>query len=167
MMNANRVVITGMGIYSTIGKSLDEVKDSLYQGKSGIGFDKFRKEAYGFRSGLTGVLEDPILKGRLSRRQRVGLPQQGGYAYVATMDALEAAKIDMDFLEKNEVGILYGNDSSSIPIIHAIDVLREKKDTALIGSGAIFQSMNSTITMNLSVILKLKGINFTVSGACQ
>lgn len=165
-MNAKRVVITGMGIYSTIGKNLDDVKNSLYQGKSGIGLDTLRKEAYGFRSGLTGVLDDPILKGRLSRRQRVGLPQQGAYAYVATMDALEGAKIDMDFLEKNEVGILYGNDSSSIPIIHAIDVLREKKDTALIGSGAIFQSMNSTITMNLSVILKLKGINFTVSGAC-
>lgn len=127
MMNRNRVVITGMGIYSTIGKNLDEVKESLYKGQSGIGFDTFRKEAYGFRSGLTGILEEPKLKGRLSRRQRIGLPQQGSYAYVATMEALENAKIDMDFLEKNEVGILYGNDSSSIPIINAIDILREKK----------------------------------------
>ncbi len=160
-----RVVITGTGIYSTIGKNLEEVKNSLYLGKSGIGIDT-RRDEFGFRSALTGIIEDPDLKGRLSRRQRIGLPEQGKYAYVATMEALENAGIDMDFLEKNEVGILYGNDSSSIPVIDAIDTVREKKDTTLIGSGSIFQSMNSTITMNLSVILKLRGINFTISGAC-
>ncbi len=161
----NRVVITGVGIYSTIGKNLEEVKDSLYNGKSGIGIDPRRKE-FGFRSALTGVIDVPNLKGVLSRRERIGLAEQGKYAYVATMEALKNANIDMDFLENNEVGILYGNDSSSIPVIDAIDIVREKKDTTLIGSGSIFQSMNSTITMNLSVILKLKGINLTISGAC-
>ena len=161
----NRVVITGIGIYSTIGKNIEEVKDSLYNGKSGIGLDPRRKE-FGFRSILTGVIEEPNLKGILPRRMRVGLSDPGKYAYVATMEALENAKIDMDFLENNEIGIIYGNDSSSIPVIEAIDIVREKKDTSLIGSGSIFQSMNSTISMNLSVILKLKGINFTVSGAC-
>jgi len=161
----HRVVITGMGIYSTIGKNIDEVKESLYQGKSGIGIDPQRKEM-GFRSSLTGIIERPILKGILSRRQRIGLPEQGEYAYVSTMEALENAKIDQDFLNKNEVGILFGNDSSAVPVIEAIDRVREKKDTMLIGSGSIFQSMNSTVSMNLSVILKLRGINFTVSGAC-
>lgn len=161
----NRVVITGTGIYSTIGKNLDEVKDSLYHGKSGIGIDP-RREYYGFRSKLTGVIEEPNLKGILKRRERIGLSDPGKYAYVATMEALKNAKVDMDFLEKNEVGILYGNDSSSIPVIEAIDKVREKRDTSLIGSGSIFQSMNSTISMNLSVILKLKGINFTIAGAC-
>jgi 3-oxoacyl-[acyl-carrier-protein] synthase-1 len=97
---------------------------------------------------------------------RVGMAEQGDYAYVATMEALEQAGIDMDFLEANEVGIIYGNDSSSVPVIEAIDIAREKRDTSLIGSGSIFQSMNSTITMNLAVILKLTGINFTLSGAC-
>lgn len=160
-----RVVITGMGIYSTLGKNLDEVKDSLYHGKSGIGIDPARKE-FGFRSALTGIIERPLLKGILPRRLRIGLAEQGEYAYVATMEALENARIDQNFLDKNEVGILYGNDSSAVPVIEAIDIVREKKDTAMIGSGSIFQSMNSTITMNLSVILKLKGINFTVSGAC-
>lgn len=161
----NRVVITGIGVYSTIGKNLEEVKDSLYNGKSGIGIDPRRKE-FGFRSALTGMIEIPDLKGSLSRRERIGLAEQGKYAYVATMEALRNANIDMDFLEKNEVGILYGNDSSSIPVIEAIDIVRERKDTTLIGSGSIFQSMNSTITMNLSVILKLKGINLTISSAC-
>jgi len=160
-----RVVITGMGIYSTIGKNIEEVKNSLYQGKSGIGIDAKRKD-FGFRSCLTGILDRPILKDVLPRRMRIGLPEQGEYAYVATMEALQNAKIDQDFLNENEVGILYGNDSSAIPVIEAIDIVRERKDTTLIGSGSIFQSMNSTITMNLSVILKLKGINFTISGAC-
>ena len=160
-----RVVITGVGIYSTIGKNIEEVKNSLYQGKSGIGVDP-RRVDFGFRSTLTGLLERPVLKGLLPRRMRVGMAEQGEYAYVATMEALEQAKVDMDYLEANEVGILYGNDSSAVPVIEAIDIVREKKDTTLIGSGSIFKSMNSTITMNLAVILKLKGINFTLSAAC-
>ena len=161
----NRVVITGMGIYSTIGYNLDEVTQSLYTGKSGIILDPNRKEL-GFRSALTGSIIRPVLKGVLSRRMRVGLAEQGEYAYMATMEALKNANIDEDFLENNEVGILYGNDSSSTAVIEAADILRQKKDTMLIGSASIFQSMNSTVSMNLSVILKLKGINFTISGAC-
>ncbi len=163
--NMNRVVITGMGIYSCIGKNVDEVKQSLYDGKSGIGIDPERKEI-GFRSSLTGIVERPDLKGVLPRRMRIGLAEQGEYAYVATEEALKMADIDMDYLEKNEVGILYGNDSSAKAVIESVDIVREKKDTTLIGSGSIFQGMNSTVTMNLAVIYKLKGINCTVSGAC-
>ena len=162
---AKRVVITGMGIYSVIGKNLDEVRDSLYHGRSGIIFDPVRK-AMGFRSALTGMVERPVLKGVLDRRLRVGMPVQGEYAYLATEEALKNSRIDPDFLEKNEIGILYGNDSSALPVVESVDILRNKKDTMMIGSGYIFQSMNSTVSMNLSVIFRLKGINFTVSGAC-
>lgn len=161
----NRVVITGLGIYSCIGKNLTEVKESLYKGTSGIYLDTPRKE-FGFRSALTGMVERPNLKGILDRRMRVGLPIQGEYAYMATSEAFAGAKIDLDYLDKNEVGILYGNDSTAESTISAIDIVREKKDSTLIGSASIFQSMNSTVTMNLSVIFKLKGINFTISGAC-
>ena len=147
-----RVVITGMGIYSCIGKNLDEVKDSLYNGKSGIGIDPVRKEL-GYFSALTGILERPELKKLLDRRKRLCLPEQGEYAYLSTLEAFRNAGIDEAFLEANEVGILYGNDSSAAPVINAVDIIREKKNTALVGSGSIFQSMNSTVTMNLSVIL--------------
>ena len=160
-----RVVITGMGIYSCIGKNLDEVKDSLYNGKSGIGIDPVRKEL-GYFSALTGILERPDLKKLLDRRKRLCLPEQGEYAYLATLEAFRNAGIDEAFLEANEVGILYGNDSSAAPVINAVDIIREKKNTALVGSGSIFQSMNSTVTMNLSVIFKLRGVNFTIAGAC-
>jgi len=160
-----RVVITGMGIYSVIGRNLADVKDSLWHGRSGIIFDPKRKEM-GFRSALTGMVERPVLKGVLDRRMRVGMPVQGEYAYMATLEALKNSGIDQLFLDKHEVGILYGNDSSAVPVVESVDILRKEKDTMLIGSGYIFQSMNSTVSMNLSVIFKLKGINFTVSGAC-
>ncbi|MBQ3382931.1 MAG: beta-ketoacyl-[Bacteroidales bacterium] len=160
-----RVVITGMGIYSCLGKTLDEVRDSLYNGKSGIIFDPVRKEM-GFVSALTGFVEKPNLKGILSRNQRVYMPEQALFAYCATADALKAANIGQDWLDSHEVGLIYGNDSSAEPIVESVDIMRAKNDTSLIGSGGIFKSMNSTVTMNLSCIFKLKGINLTVSGAC-
>jgi 3-oxoacyl-[acyl-carrier-protein] synthase-1 len=160
-----RVVITGMGIYSCIGKNLDEVRDSLYKGRSGIVMDPLRKE-YGYRSALTGFVEKPDLKGKLDRRARIMLPEQGEYAYMATVEALQHAEINADFIAANEIGILYGNDSSGKAVIEANNIIREKKDTMLVGSGAVFQTMNSTVTMNLATIFKLRGINFTISAAC-
>ena len=139
----NRVVITGLGIYSSIGKSLPEVQQSLYKGKSGIILDPARKEM-GYRSGLTGYVDRPVLKGVLDRRARVMLPEQGEFAYMATQEALQQAGMDQDFLSKEEVGIIYGNDSSAQPVIEAIDIIREKKDTMMVGSGNVFQALNST-----------------------
>jgi len=154
-----------MGVYSCIGENIQEVKESLYQGKSGIIFQEERKE-FGYRSGLTGMVKVPNLKKELSRRQRVSMDDESLFAYVATKEALKNAKIDEDFLEKNDVGILYGNDSTAKAVVESTDIIREKKDTALVGSGAIFKAMNSTVTMNLSTIFKLKGVNFTISAAC-
>ena len=82
------------------------------------------------------------------------------------MQALEQAGIDEGYINEHEIGILYGNDSSAKPVIDATDIMREKKDNMLIGSASVFQTLNSTITMNLSTIFKLKGINFTISAAC-
>lgn len=160
-----RVVITGMGIWSCLGQNLNEVKESLHAGRSGIGVEKERLE-YGYRSGLTGIVPRPQLKGILDRRMRVGLSEEAEYAYMASRQAFEQAAIDDDYLHKNEVGILFGNDSSAKPVIEAARIMDEKHDSALLGSGLIFQSMNSTVTMNLSTIFHLRGINFTVSAAC-
>lgn len=154
-----------MGIYSCIGKTLEEVRDSLYTGRSGIVLDPVRKEM-GYRSGLTGYVERPVLKGLLDRRSRIMLPEQGEYAYMATLQALQQAGMDDAYLHEHEVGILYGNDSSAKPVIEATDIMREKKDNMLIGSASVFQTLNSTVTMNLATIFKLKGVNFTISAAC-
>jgi 3-oxoacyl-[acyl-carrier-protein] synthase-1 len=161
----NRVVITGIGIYSSIGKNLEEVKNSLFEGKSGIVLDEERK-SYGYQSGLTGKLERPNLKGILDRRSRVCMPDQAEYAYVSTSEAIKTANLSADYFDQHEVGIIFGNDSSTPSVIQSADIIREKRDTTLVGSGAVFQSMNSSVTMNLSVIFRLRGVNFTLSGAC-
>ena len=70
-----RVVITGMGIWSCIGTSIEEVTESLYTGRSGIGLDQDRLD-YGFRSGLTGIVKRPQLKGVLDRRTRTGMSEE-------------------------------------------------------------------------------------------
>ena len=161
----NRVVITGMGIWSCIGTSLDEVRDSLYNGKSGIIVDQTRKDL-GFRSGLVGYVPKPELKPLLSRSARSFMHEETQYAYMATRQALEQAAIDDDYLAHNEVGIIYGNDSVVGANITAVDKFRQLHDSGACGSGAIFQSMNSTVSMNLACLFKLKGINQTVSAAC-
>ena len=160
-----KVVVTGMGVYSCIGKNLEEVRNALYEGKSGIGIEEIRTQ-YGYRSPLTGILQRPSLKGLLERRLRIGLAEEGEYAYMATLEAMRTAGIDPDYLDANETGIFYGNDSSAKAVIEANNTVVEKKDTTLLGSGAIFQSMNSTVTMNLSTIFRLRGANMTISAAC-
>lgn len=160
-----RVVITGMGIWSCLGKDLKEVCDALRAGRSGIGVDQARLD-YGYRSGLTGIVERPVLKKLLDRRSRVGLSEEAEYAYMASREAFENAGITTEMLEEEEVGIIFGNDSSARPVVEAARIMDEKHDSAMLGSGLIFQSMNSTVTMNLSTIFRLRGINFTVSAAC-
>lgn len=160
-----RVVITGIGIYSSLGKNLKEVEASLRMGKSGIVFREDRKEL-GYRSALSGHVERPQLKGILDRRARIMMPEQSEFAYISTLEALENANLSLEDVANNETGIIFGNDSSAQAVIEGVDILRDKKDTMLIGSGSVFQVLNSTVTMNLATIFKLKGINFTISAAC-
>ena len=163
--NNRRVVITGMGIWSCLGTTLDEVKESLFSGKSGIIFSPERKEV-GFESGLTASVKKTELKGIVDRAHRVFMPEEAQYAYMSTVDALKMAKLDADYIEKHDIGLLFGNDSSADAVVKSVDTMREKKCTRLVGSGAIFQSMNSTVTMNIGCLFKLRGINMTVSAAC-
>ena len=160
-----RVVITGMGIWSCLGKNTEDVAVALREGRSGIGIDPLRVE-FGYRSPLTGIVERPQLKGVLDRKLRMYLAEQGEFAYMATLEAFKQAGVDDAYLLNNEVGVLFGNDSSAKAVIDSNEIATAKKDTTLIGSAAIFQSMNSTVTMNLSTIFHLKGINTTISAAC-
>ncbi len=161
----SRVVITGLGIYSSLGVNREEVTQSLREGRSGIILDPARKK-FGYRSGLTGYVPRPQLKGILDRRARIMMPEQAEYAYVATREALAQAGMDEAFVAANETGIIYGNDSSAQPVIEGMDIIRDKKDTMLLGSGSVFQVLNSTVTMNLATIFKLQGVNFSISAAC-
>lgn len=163
---SRRVVITGMGIWSCLGIDVETVKESLYHGKSGIGLDKERI-GYGYRSGLTGIVEKPVItKKDIDRHTRAGMSEEAEYAYMASRQAFAMAKVDEEYLLKNEVGCIFGNDSSAKPVVESSKIMDEKHDTAMLGYGLIFQSMNSTVNMNLSTIFHLRGINFTISSAC-
>jgi 3-oxoacyl-[acyl-carrier-protein] synthase-1 len=160
-----RVVITGMGIWSCLGTNLEEVRHSLYHGISGIGIDQDRID-YGFRSGLTGIVKRPQLKGLLDRRTRMGLSEEAEYAFMASKEAFQMAGIDDEYLLAHEVGVIFGNDSSAKAIVESANIMDEKHDSAMIGSGLIFQGMNSTVNMNMNTIFHLRGVNFSVSSAC-
>ena len=161
-----RVVITGMGIWSCLGTDLETVKQSLYEGKSGIGLQSERLE-YGYRSALTGIVEEPVItKKMLDRHTRAGMPEEARYAYMSSLQAFEQANISDEYLREHEIGCIFGNDSSAKPVIEASKIMDEKHDSAMLGYGLIFQSMNSTVNMNLSTIFHLRGVNFTISAAC-
>lgn len=161
-----RVVVTGMGIWSCLGTDIETVKQSLYEGKSGIDIQPERLE-YGYRSALTGIVEEPVItKKMLDRHTRAGMPEEARYAYMSSLQAFAQANISDEYLREHEVGCIFGNDSSAQPVIEASKIMDEKHDSAMLGYGLIFQSMNSTVNMNLSTIFHLRGVNFTISAAC-
>lgn len=155
-----------MGIWSCLGTDIQTVKESLYKGKSGIGVDAERI-GYGYRSGLMGMVEKPVITRKdLDRHTRAGMSEEAEYAYMATRQALAMAKMDDGYLLENEVGCIFGNDSSAKPVVESAKIMDEKHDTEMLGYGLVFQSMNSTVNMNLCTIFHLRGVNFTISAAC-
>ena len=161
-----RVVITGIGIWSCIGTDVDSVRQSLYEGRSGIVLRPERLE-YGYMSGLTGVVPEPNLtKKDINRHVRAGMSEEAKYAYTASRQAFADAGMDEEYLLTNEIGCIFGNDSSAKSVIESAKIMEETHDTEMLGYGYVFQSMNSTVNMNLSTIFHIRGINFTVSAAC-
>jgi 3-oxoacyl-[acyl-carrier-protein] synthase-1 len=154
-----KVVVTGIGIWSCLGTNINEVTQSLKTGKSGIGIDISRLD-YGYHSPLTGIVERPQLKGLIDRRMRAGMSEQAEYAYMASREALAMAGLS------SPDGIIFGNDTSAKAVVEAHEVMKTHCDSEFMGAGNIFQSMTSTVTMNLSNIFQVKGINLTVSSAC-
>ena len=153
-----------MGVWSCIGQDLQTVTDSLKQGRSGIIFDPQRIE-YGLHSGLTGNVPRPNLKPLLSRKYRATMSEDAEYAYTAAKQAFEQAGVDDTYLRENEVGIIFGNDGNA-HVHEYLYTMEEEHDSLLLGPNALFQSETSSVTMNLSTIFHLKGINICVGAAC-
>jgi len=162
----NRVAITGTGIISCLGNNAETVGESLRRGKSGIIIDETRREI-GFRSPLTGAIKGFSPESYLSRKQRKTMPDFAVQAYAAVMDALTMSGLDEHYIRNPETGLIFGCDSSCVAAIEQVDLLREFRETKSIGSGLVFRSMTSTITMNLNTILKTKGACWTISSACS
>lgn len=153
-----------MGIWSCIGQDLQMVTESLKAGQSGIIFDPKRIE-YGLHSGLVGNVPRPDLKPLLPRKLRAMMSEDSEYAYMAARHAFEQAGISDAYLHHHEVGIIFGNDGN-MHILDHMPIMEEEHDSLIVSPNALFQSETSSVTMNLSTIFHLKGINFCVGAAC-
>jgi 3-oxoacyl-[acyl-carrier-protein] synthase-1 len=161
----HRVAITGIGIVSCLGNDLQTVGDALREGRSGIVIDPQRTKL-GFRSPLTGLIQD-FDSSILSRKQRKSMPDFAVWSYASAASALELAGLDAESIQNDQTGLLYGCDSSAIAAIEQVEALLEKGETKSIGSGQVFRSMNSTITMNLNTLFKTQGACWSLSSACS
>jgi 3-oxoacyl-[acyl-carrier-protein] synthase I len=163
----NRVVVTGMGIISCLGNDLDSVSHSLKNGIPGYEIDPERTKL-GFRSPITGTIKNFEPKNYLDRKKRKTMSLSTIWAYAASEQAIKDSKLPAELIESPETGVIFGHDSVSQPNIEMAKELMdmETKDTKSLGSGYIFQIMNSTVSMNISTILHTKGANWSIAGAC-
>ncbi len=161
-----RVVVTGMGIWSCIGQDLQTVTESLRQGRSGIIFDPKRIE-YGLHSGLVGKVPRPDLKPFLPRKFRATMSEDSEYAYMAARQAFEQAGLSDEYLRQNEVGIIFGNDGNASEMIGPYLTMEQERDSLMIGPTALFRAETSSVTMNLSSIFHIRGINCCIGAACS
>lgn len=162
----HKVAITGIGMVSCLGHDVETVAQALRRGDSGIVVDEERARL-GFRSPLTGRIQGFDPSARLSRKQLKTLPDFAAWAYSAAMDAVEMSGLAPEDLRNAESGLIFGNDSTCVAAVEQVEQLKAGGETARIGSGHIFRAMNSTVTMNLNVLLGTRGACWTISSACS
>lgn len=160
------VAITGIGIVSVLGATPGAVADALYHGKSGIVRDDERT-SLGFASALTGKIVDFDPETCLTRKQRKTMPDFAVQSYAAAIDALCMSGLQPKDWQNEETGLIFGCDSSCLAALDQVALLQERGRTELIGSGAVFRSMTSCVTMNLNALLKTRGASWTISSACS
>ena len=159
-----RVAITGIGIVSCLGTGARKVARSLREGRSGVGLDPAR-QALGFRSALTGTIDD-FTPPPLDKKRKRTLSEYGMHAYGAALEAIAMAGWDGRLLQSERTGLIVGNDSSALATVEQVQITRREKSTFPIGASTVFQALTSSVTMNLSTILGCQGASWTLSGAC-
>ena len=158
------VVITGIGIKSCIGNNYNDVLISLQNGKSGIVYNDTYSEM-GFRSCISGSI-NINLSDHIDRKLLRFMGESSGYAYLATMDALQMAGIDEKDLDSPKIGIVAGSGGASTRVmVDSGDIAREKGPKR-IGPYGVTKSMSSSISAIIATALKLKGVNYSISSAC-
>ncbi len=160
-----RAVITGIGAVSSLGLTLDSISNALRSGASGIEIDPERKDR-GFRSSLTGVIRGFDPARYFDRKHRKTMGQAALFGCTAALDAVSDAGFKRDELSRPDVGVIFGNDSTCDASDELFRSLAKEGRTSALGTGHIIRVMNSTVTMNLSNILGVKGAAWTLSAAC-
>ncbi len=160
-----RVVITGLGIVSSLGNNKDEVKSSLYNASSGISFDQSQKEM-GFRSQVSGQI-DLNLEEAIDRKFLRFMGDGASYNYIAMNEAIEDSGLKEDEISNNMTGLIMGSGGPSTKsLLRAFDITREKGPKK-IGPTSVPKVMCSTNSATLSTYFKIKGINYSISSACS
>ncbi len=160
-----RVVITGLGIVSSLGNNKDEVKSSLYNASSGISFDQSQKEM-GFRSQVSGQI-DLNLEETIERKFLRFMGDGASYNYIAMNEAIEDSRLNEEEISNNMTGLIMGSGGPSTKsLLRAFDITREKGPKK-IGPTSVPKVMCSTNSATLSTYFKIKGINYSISSACS
>jgi len=159
-----RIVVTGLGIVSSIGNNRDEVVDSLKNGRSGISFAEDYKEL-GFRSQVRGAI-DIDLDALIDRKVKRFMGDGAAFNYVAMQQAIEDAGLDEKDISNVRTGLVMGSGGPSTSnLVEAADILRAK-GVKRVGPYMVPRTMSSTNTACLATPFKIKGVNYTISSAC-
>lgn len=164
-MTLRKVVVTGLGIVSSIGIGAKEVIQSLRDGKSGIASDPVFAEK-NMRSQVSGAVNIDF-KDYIDRRDLRFMGDSAAYAYIAMKEAIEQAGLDEKDISNERTGLIVGSGGGDTrAIVEAADTLREK-GIKRVGPYAVPKAMSSTTSACLSTSFKIKGTSFSVSSACS
>ena len=156
-----RVVITGMGIISSIGNNLKDVEKSLYQGNSGIVFAEDYKEM-GFRSHVKGNI-NINLNEKIDRRLLRFMGDGAAYAYLSMEQAIEDSGLEPKDVSSVRSGLVVGSGGpSTSSMMNSFDIAREKSPKR-VGPYMVPKCMSSTVSANLANSFKIKGLNFSIT----
>ena len=159
------VVVTGMGIVSSLGNNTSEVTDSLKNLSSGISENLDNKEM-GLRSHVSGSIKNLDLKELIDRKLYRFMGDAAAYAYLSTQEAIKDADLSQDELSNVRTGLIMGSGgASSEDQIESADILREK-GLKRIGPYRVTKAMGSTVSACLATSFGIKGINYSISSAC-
>ena len=159
-----RIVVTGIGIVSSIGNNKNEVLNSLKEGKSGVEFSP-EYEKLGFRSHVYAPIR-VIPEDLIDRKVMRFMGDAAAYAYLAMREAIEDAGLETDNISNNRTGLIVGSGGTSNKnMCLAIDTLREK-GAKKVGPTMVPRIMASTNSACLSVAYQIKGVNYSISSAC-
>ena len=161
-----RVVVTGLGIVSSIGNNAGEVRAALKAGTSGIVASEEMAE-HGFRSRVAGTLKiDPAQ--HIDKRTLRFMGPGAAYAHIAMTQAIEDAGLDADQISNPRTGLVAGSGGpSTSAMFTAHNIVEDTGATKRIGPFAVPKCMSSTVSANLSTAFKIKGINYSITSACS
>jgi len=161
-----RVVVTGLGIVSSIGNTIEEVAQSLKAGKSGITRSEIYAE-HGFRSQVHGM-PDIDLAAHIDKRQLRFMGPGAAYNYIAMEQAIADAGLEDSDVSNERSGLIMGSGGPSTSnFLTAFDTVREKGSPKRMGPFMVTRCMSSTNSACLATPFKIKGINYSITSACS